>query len=82
VSRTHESFFPKIKNSFEIEQSDSCEKQKYNSNGNTTINLYNNIKLEDGITLNLIQNTSNTKTKLFFHVPNFEIYSIKVKILL
>jgi hypothetical protein len=43
ISRTHESFFPKIKSTFEIEETDSCEDKfimtkKFNSNNVITNN--------------------------------------------
>jgi hypothetical protein len=41
-----------------------------------SINKYN-VKLEDGISLSLIKYSSTVRIKKFFHVPNFEIYSIK-----
>jgi hypothetical protein len=70
TSRTHESFFPKIKNSFE-------SKDKLVNIETGLSNFKNMIKLEDGITLSSI-NKNQIRIKKFFHIPNFEIYIIKV----
>lgn len=40
----------------------------------------NKIKLEDGISINIIKSHGDQRIKKFFHVPDFEIYVIKVKI--
>jgi hypothetical protein len=42
-----------------------------------TSNRSVNIRLEDGITLSIIKSNSESRVKKFFHLPNFEIYSIK-----
>lgn len=83
VSRTHDSFFPKIKNSFEMDQSaiENLGDKKSNSSNNTSTPLPANIRLEDGISTNLIKCSKDIKVKNFFHVPSFEIYTIKVKLI-
>lgn len=93
ISRTHDSFFPKIKSSFEMHDDEppSEVNKKFNSNNVimnvmspgkksnelSTSNSCGNIKLEDGISLSLINNNGNKRIKKFFHLPNFEIYSIR-----
>ena len=78
VSRTHESFFPKIKNSFEIDQAENSINKKSNSNNTTGTNLFQSLRLEDGVSLNILKNTKNSKIKMFFHASSFEIFIIKV----
>lgn len=36
------------------------------------------IKLEDGISINIIKSHGDQRVKKFFHIPDFEIYVIKV----
>ncbi len=103
TSRTHESFFPKIKNSFEMEEETLKNINKKFISNNVILNvnpstkevsypsfilydydspqledlILNSVRLEDGISLSIIKNTSEKKGKKFFHVPDFEIYFIK-----
>lgn len=79
TSRTHESFFPKIKNNFEMDQTESATNKKSNSNNTTGTLTLQHIKLEDGVTLNIFKSTKNLKIKMLFHVPSFEIFIVKVK---
>jgi hypothetical protein len=39
--------------------------------------IITSVRMEEGISLSVIKNTSNKKVKKFFHVPDFEIYFIK-----
>jgi hypothetical protein len=90
TSRTHESFFPKIKNSYEMgvenkERNDTYEKKemidklinvkkpfrKLNFEENKSI------KLENGISIGIINTNNKERIKLFFHVPDFELYAIR-----
>ena len=43
-----------------------------------TNNKMNKIKLEDGISINIIKSHGDKRIKKFFHIPDFEIYVIKV----
>ena len=47
-----------------------------------TNNKMNKIKLEDGISINIIKSHGDQRIKKFFHIPDFEIYVIKVIIYL
>jgi hypothetical protein len=67
-SKTHDSFFPKIKTTF---------KDRVQSLPDETIPTVTNIRLEDGITMSSI-NKNNSKMKILFHVPHFDLYIIKV----
>ena len=93
ISRTHESFLPKIKNNLEEteEGKNVLTEFNYNSNdilsnnGNNNTNSLNKeknkstkIKLEDGISISIIKSHGEKRIKKFFHVPDFEIYVIKV----
>jgi hypothetical protein len=35
------------------------------------------IKIENGISINFVNTSDKDRTKIFFHVPDFEIYTIK-----
>ena len=80
--KTHDSFFPKIKNKFS-EAIDCLLQSKYNSNKSVNNCLiendcpYKDIKLEDCITLNILK-TSYSKIKKMLYVNRFEILIIKV----
>ena len=37
------------------------------------------IKLEDGISINIVKSHGEKRIKKFLHIPDFEIYIIKVK---
>lgn len=78
ISRTHDSFFPKIKNTFDIEEDKDKNYNKKSNSSNTTSNFVNNIRMEDGISINILKNIGNLKIKKFFHIPSFDIYIIKV----
>jgi hypothetical protein len=94
ISRTHDSFFPKIKNSFEGISGSENEKNNYispkklisnNSSSNVPYLVLNNcnspmlspLRLEEGISLSIMKNTTNSRIKKFFYLPTFDIYFIK-----
>jgi len=90
TSRTHESFFPKIKNSYEMgmdskERNDNYEKKEMidkliNVKKPLTKLKFDEsklIKLENGISINVVNTSDRERTKIFFHVPDFKIYTIK-----
>jgi len=57
--------------------------RKIDLNFNNNFNNFNNenkIKLEDGISINIIKSHGDQRIKKFFHIPDFEIYVIKVNI--
>lgn len=39
---------------------------------------FHKIRLEDGISINILKTHGEKKIKKFFHIPNFEIYLVKV----
>lgn len=90
TSRTHESFFPKIKNSYEMgvenkERQDTYEKKEMIDKLINVKKPFRKlkfednmmIKLENGITIGIINTPDKKRIKIFFHVPDFEIYSIR-----
>ena len=90
TSRTHESFFPKIKKSYEMgidnkDRKDTYEKQEIiDKLMNDQISFRKlkfddnkSIKLENGIIFGIIKTDNKEILKLFFHIPDFEIYTIK-----
>lgn len=40
---------------------------------------FHKIRLEDGISINILKTHGEKKIKKFFHIPNFEIYLVKVR---
>lgn len=44
-------------------------------------NINDNIRLEDGISINIIKSHGEKRIKKFLHVPDFNIYVIKVFII-
>jgi hypothetical protein len=81
--KTHESFFPKIKNNFR-ETLESNLQSRYNSNNsNHNYNLplesdcpYTDFKLEDCITMNILK-SSFSKIKKMLYLNTFEIFVVK-----
>lgn len=88
VSRTHESFLPKIKKSLNEDEERNKENLLSESNKQHQFALSQNterprkvrIKLEDGISLNIVKSHGEKRIKKFLHIPDFEIYIIKVYI--
>ena len=77
ISRTHESFFPKIKRNLEVDEETKLKNfSKPRSGSNSVVNIMSsNVKIEDVISLSYIP---NTKLKKVLHVPNFDIFLITV----
>ena len=40
---------------------------------------FHKIRLEDGISINILKTHGEKKIKKFFQIPNFEIYLLKVR---
>jgi hypothetical protein len=81
--KTHDSFFPKIKNTLS-ENLDFTLNTKYHSNNVNLCNAvqndhppYSELKLEDCITMNILKN-SFSKIKKMLYVSSFEVLAIKV----
>jgi len=86
ISRTHDSFLPKIKKNLdenEYEKNNNILTEfNYDAKDLYSRNLEKNknpkIKLEDGISINIIKSHGEKRIKKFLHIPDFEIYIIKV----
>jgi hypothetical protein len=86
ISRTHDSFLPKMKKN--LEENEEVKNEiiltEFNYDGKETYsghiekNKNPKIKLEDGISINIIKSHGEKRIKKFLHIPNFEIYVIKV----
>jgi hypothetical protein len=68
TSRTHESFFPKIKTNFESEE-ELCK--------NLLPKQEKSVSLGNGVSIGIMNSRLQEKNKTFFHIPDFEIYTIK-----
>jgi hypothetical protein len=75
ISKTHDSFFPKIKSNLEPDEETKLKNfSKPKSGTNSSTNIINfQIKLEDTVTISLI----NNNLKKIFYVPSFEIFLVK-----
>ena len=86
VSRTHESFLPKMKKNLNGDEernnfnllSEFNNQQEYALSQNAERPRKVKIKLEDGISLNIVKSHGEKRIKKFLHIPDFEIYIIKV----
>jgi len=89
ISKTHESFLPKMKknsqekdiasqNNNNILFTESYLKSEVNQKKNLEINRYIDIRLEDGVSINVIKSQGEKRIKKFLHIPDFEIYILKV----
>jgi len=88
ISRTHDSFLPKNRNLQENEDGKNnniLTEINYKENEdyikNRKINNQVKIKLEDGISIKIINSQGEKRIKKFLHIPDFEIYTIKVNLL-
>ncbi len=76
ISRTHDSFFPKIKSNLEVDEETKIKNfAKPKSGSNSSVNLIaSQVRLEDVISLTMI----SSRLKKVLHVPNFEICVVTV----
>lgn len=86
ISRTHDSFLPKLKKNLDDNEdgknNNILTEFNYDAKEIYSRNLEKNknpkIKLEDGISINIIKSHGEKRIKKFLHIPDFEIYIIKV----
>lgn len=50
----------------------------HKNNIDSEINKSSDIRLEDGISINIIKSHGEKRIKTFFHIPDFEMYIVKV----
>jgi hypothetical protein len=81
--KTHDSFFPKIKNTLNENLEYNLNTKYHSNNINLCIAVeceptpYSELKLEDCITMNILKN-SFSKIKKMLYVSSFEVLAIKV----
>jgi len=87
ASKTHESFLPKMKKNLgenEERKNDNNLLAEFNNQHQFALSQNAErpkkfkIKLEDGISVIIVKSHGEKRIKKFLHIPDFEIYIIKV----